>query len=147
MKNVSVLAKSLLSLSYDLSPVFSTSGQGGSMDRKLEVALTLLYITKQSIIEATGFNLQALYNSVCAATHPRLRILPEYVLAEAKAEDPEIEVEIDDDMNKIMDTIAEIVCQETKQLTLNLVTKTLINDPDLELVKCKLQLLKLQSRK
>jgi hypothetical protein len=114
------------------------------MDGKLEATLTLLYIAKQAIVETVGFSLQTLYESVCAATHPRLRVLPEYVLASAKAKDPEIKVEIDDDL---MNSIADIVCTEVEQLTPNLVTKTLINDPDLEFIKCQLQLLKLQSQK
>ncbi len=117
------------------------------MDGKLEATLTLLYITKQAIVETVGFNLQTLYESVCAAAHPKLRVFPEYALALAKAKDPEIEVEIDGDMNKMMDTIADIVCTEVEQLTPNLLTKMLINDPDLELVGCEARLLKLQSRK
>ncbi len=114
------------------------------MDGKLETALTLLHVTKQAIVETVGFNLQTLYESVCAAAHPKLRVFSEYALALARTKDPEIEVEIDSDMNKVMDIVADIVCTEVEQLTPNLVTRTLINDPDLELIKCEARLLKLQ---
>jgi hypothetical protein len=107
-------------------------------DEKLQFTLTLLYITKQNIIDGVGSSLQTLFESVCASAHPQLRAIPEFILALARAKDPEIKFEIDNDVNRLMDTIADIVCREVEQLTPNFVTKMLINDPDLQT----LQLLK-----
>jgi len=104
-------------------------------DEKLRSVLTLLHITKQTIVDGVGFNIQTMYEAVCAATHPRLRAIPEFIVLVAKAVDPEIKVEIDGDTNKMMDAIADIVCNEVEQLTPNFVTKTLINDPDLQTIQ------------
>jgi hypothetical protein len=111
------------------------------MDRKREATLILLHFVKQAIIETVGFSLQTIYESVCAAAHPKLRVYSKYALALALTKDPEIDAEFDDN---VANAIADIVCTEVEQLTPNLVTKTIINDPGLESINCELRLLELQ---
>jgi hypothetical protein len=107
----------------------------GVEDRRFRLILGVLDVAKHAFIDGFGFNLQTMYEAVCAAAHPQLRVIPEYIVALARAEDPELDVTIDDEANKLIDAIADIVCQEVEQLTLNLTTKMLIHDPDLQAIK------------
>jgi hypothetical protein len=131
------------------------------MDEKLRTVLGLLNFMKHHVINSLSKeniwgiwgwfnsnlqNLQIMYEATCIAAHPKLRVFHEYIVTVAKTVDPEIDIQIDSDMHRLMDTIAEIVCQETEQLTSNFITKMLINDPDLEFYERITQLLK-QSHK
>jgi hypothetical protein len=98
-------------------------------DRKFRLTLGILYVTKHMIVEALGFNIQNMYEAVCAAAYPELRIMAEFVASS----DPEFK--IDDEMNALMNTIADIVCPETERLTSNILMKMLLNDPMLHAYK------------